>query len=138
MFSKYLHPVWNFIKRGTSSQVFSSEFGKILNTIFFIEHLRTTASSTDTFCYTRAFIKTMSSCFNSLFYKLLLFWTILKLQIDLWAFKRVLWLLSLSNDTFLWVTDYSVMPNRWFNEPCRELQNILQEYYPCKIFRKMQ
>ena len=138
MFSKYLHPVWNFIKRGTSSQVFSSEFGKILNTIFFIEHLRTTASSTDTFCYTRAFIKTMSSCFNSLFYKLLLFWTILKLQIDLWAFKRVLWLLSLSNDTFLWVTGYSVMPNRWFNEPCRELQNILQEYYPCKIFRKIQ
>ena len=36
--SKSLPPLCNLIKRETTSQVFSSEFGEILNNIFLIEH----------------------------------------------------------------------------------------------------
>ena len=109
-----MHPVCNFIKRETSSQVLFSEFGKILNTIFFIEHLRTTAPSTNTFYYPRAFIKTMSSCFNSLFYKLLLFWTIFKLQIGLWTFKRVLWSQNTTYTFCIHCNDMTLIFLEWY------------------------
>ena len=35
---------WNVINKGTPAQVFSCEFNKISKNIFFIEHLRVTAS----------------------------------------------------------------------------------------------
>ena len=34
---------WNFIKKETLAQVFSCEFYEIFKSIFFTEHLRTTA-----------------------------------------------------------------------------------------------
>ena len=66
---------------------------------------------------------------NPLFYKLLLFWTVFELQNYFWTFIRVSWsqrpheiLICIQRyytflfDTFLWPKDYSVMPERQFNE----------------------